>query len=326
MAGRVILRRGISLALASAVLLGMMPIFGKQAISAGLPPLIVVATRTGGAAAMLFVVVLLFRRRYLYIYPLGLVGCFLAGGLNGLGSLLYYTGLARLDAGLAQLLYSFYPVFVAVVLYLDGQRHTPLTILRLALSLPAILLLTRSGPAPIDLTAALFLLAAGFLYALHIPINQRILYEAPAPTVTLYTLLAMTAVVIPACLVLSPHVPAVPAQAWAPVLGLTAITFLSRLTLFAGVKHIGGMQTSLLGLAELLVAISLAHLWLGETLSPSQWLGAGLLTLTLLLAGFDKRRGIIQHGRGWLHWLTPPEVVQPTPADRDSEPSSTGAR
>lgn len=323
MAGQVIPRRGVRFALASALLLGMMPIFGKQAINGGLPPLVVVAARTGGAAALLFVVVLLFRRRYLYIYPLGLVGCFLAGGLNGLGSLLYYTGLARLDAGLAQLLYSFYPVFVAVVLYLDGQRHTPLTILRLALSLPAIFLLTRSGPGPIDLQAALFLLAAGFLYALHIPINQRVLYEAPAPTVALYTLLAMAAVVIPACAVLSPRVPSVPAPAWAPLLGLTAITFLSRLTLFAGVKHIGGMQTSLLGLAELLIALSLAHVWLGESLSLSQWLGAGLLTLTLLLAGFDKRKGITRPGRGWLHWLTPPEIPEPMPSERNPESAPT---
>ncbi len=33
------------------------------------------------------------------------------------------------------------------------------------------------------------MLGAAALYALHLPINQRVLYEVPAPTVTLYTLL-----------------------------------------------------------------------------------------------------------------------------------------
>ncbi len=56
---------------------------------------------------------------------------------------------------------------------------------------------------------------------------------------------------------------------WWPVLGLTLVTFLSRLTLFMGVKHLGGMQTALLGLGELLVTLVFAHWMLGESLSRS---------------------------------------------------------
>jgi drug/metabolite transporter (DMT)-like permease len=93
----------------------------------------------------------------------------------------------------------------------------------------------------------------------------------------------------------------------APLLALTGVTFLSRLALFAGVKRIGGMQTSLLGLAELLVAVLLAHLVLAESLSASQWLGAALLAVALLLAVLDPGSSLARTGRGWLHWLTPPE-------------------
>jgi drug/metabolite transporter (DMT)-like permease len=305
--------RGAGFAAASAVLLGMTPVFGKQALEAGLGPLAVVAARTAGAAALLFIVVAIFRRGNLYIYPLGMAGCFLAGGLNGLGSLLYYTGLARLDAGLAQLLFSLYPVFVAVILYLDGVRYTLLTLARLALSLPAVVLLTRAAGAPVDPGAAALMLGAGALYALHIPINQRVLYEVPAPTVTLYTLLAMTAVVVPAWLIGGAELRGDwSAGSW-PLLALTSVTFLSRLALFSGVKRIGGMQTSLLGLAELLVAVFLAHLLLRESLTASQWLGAALLAVALLLAVLDPGSSLARTGRGWLHWLTPPEgaVVGP---------------
>jgi drug/metabolite transporter (DMT)-like permease len=299
--------RGAGLAAASAVLLGTTPALGKLALEAGLAPLAVVAARTAGAAALLFIVVLILRRRFLYIYPLGLAGCLLAGGLNGLGSLLYYTGLARLDAGLAQLLFSLYPVFVAVLLFLDGQRYTLLTLARLLLSLPAVVLLTRAAGAPVNAGAAALMVGAGALYALHIPINQRVLYEVPAPTVTLYTLLAMTAVVVPAWLIGGAGLGGDWSAGVWPLLALTGVTFLSRLALFAGVKRIGGMQASLLGLAELLVAVLLAQLWLRESLSASQWAGAALLAVALLLAVLDPGSALARRGRGWLHWLTPPE-------------------
>jgi len=287
-------------------LIGLAPIFGKQAIGGGLPPLAVVAARTAGASLLVFIAILLFRRRLLYIFPLGLVGCFLAGGLNGAGSLLYYSGLARVDAGLGQLLFSLHPIFVAMFVYLDGQRHSRLTIAGLLLSLPAVYLLTGPDSIHVDLRGAAMMLGAGLLYALHIPINQRVLYEAPAPTVTLYTLLAMSIVVIPAFLAFSPPVHDLPQEALRPVLALTAVTFLSRLALFAGVKSIGGMQASLLGLAELLVAVSLAQVWLGESLVTSQWAGALLMAIALVLAGRDRLQTTPNPGRGWLYWLRPP--------------------
>ena len=42
------------------------------------------------------------------------------------------------------------------------------------------------------------------------------------------------------------------------------MTLLSRVTLFLGVKHLGGLQTALLGLGELIITIFFAHLWLGR--------------------------------------------------------------
>ena len=114
--------QGVRSALSAAVLLGFTPIFGKQAIGAGMSPLMVVALRTAAATLLVFVV-LRWQRRTLAIYPVGFFGCLLAGAVNGVGSLMYYAGLARLDAGLAQGLFALYPLFVAMLLYLDGQRH-----------------------------------------------------------------------------------------------------------------------------------------------------------------------------------------------------------
>jgi drug/metabolite transporter (DMT)-like permease len=301
-------RTGIWAALASSFFLGFSPIFGRQAILAGLSPWAVVAVRTLLAALIVFLAILLTQRRYLYIYPAGLLGCLLAGGINGLGSLLFYGSLARINASVGQLLNSTYPIFVALWLTLDRQPPTRLTMVRLLLSLPAIYLLTQTNGSSLDLVGVLMMLGAAAMYALHLPINQRVLYEMPAQTVTLYTLTAMSLVVVPAYFLIQgvEVIPDFRSAGWWPVLGLTTVTLFSRLTLFTGVKHLGGMQTAIIGLFELIVTVVIANLWLGEQLSTLQWTGAAILMGVVFLVAFD--RGGPQNLRpgGWLRWLTPP--------------------
>ena len=306
--------KGIYAALASAFFLGMAPVFGRQAILLGMAPLAVVAVRTALAALLLLLVIFIFRRGFLYIYPAGLLGCVLAGWINGVGSLFYYSALGRIDAGLGQLLYSLYPLFLAMWLALDNQPPTRLTLIRLGLALPAIFLLVQVEPGEtIDLIGVAEMLIAAALYALHLPFNQRVLFDMPAPTVTLYTLIAMSSIVVPVYLFSgSFDIPAAGSvtqmtdslsRYWWPVLGLTLVTFLSRLTLFTGIKHLGGMQTALLGLGELLVTLVFAHWMLGESLSQQQWLGAILLVLCLGLVGIEKPPSQRQGAGGFLSWL-----------------------
>lgn len=304
---------GIQAALVSAFMLGLAPVFGKAAILSGFSPLAVVALRTGLAAALLLLILALFRRAYLYIFPAGLIGCFLAGFTNGLGSLLYYLALGRLTASVGQLLYSLYPLFVALWLMLDRQFPSRLTIFRIGLASLAVFLLTSVPSSQVDAIGVLLMLGAAVLFAMHLPINQRVLYEAPAPTVTLYTLISMSAVVIPVYLVFDGLFPR-QSGSWTPVLALTLVTFLSRLTLFLGVKHLGGMQTSLLGLGELLVTITFGYLWLHESLSLPQWLGAAGLSLSLLLVRYEKALPERRPARGgWLSWLRPPKMPPDMP-------------
>ncbi len=298
--------QGIGAALASALLLGLIPIFGKQALLSGYSPLVVVTVRSGLAAVLLFGF-MLFQRKYFYIYPVGLVGCVLAGLINGLGSILYYYALNRIGAGVGQLLYSFYPLFVAGWLLLDRHAINRLTLFRLALALPGVYLLIQTGHARVDLFGVGCMLASAIFYALHLIVNQRVLYEVPAPTVTFYTLLSMSLTVLTAYMLFDRSLPPVTASAW-PLLGMALVTFLSRLTLFMGVKKLGGLQTSLLGLGELIVTIVLARLWLNENLSVLQWIGAVFVSGSLLLVGLEKSTPEKRHQTGWLAWLNPPKI------------------
>lgn len=309
--------KGILSALASALFLGLAPVFGRQAILLGMPPLSVVAIRTLAAALLMLLVIFLFYRPFLFIYPAGLVGCLIAGWINGVGSLFYYSALGRINAGLGQMLYSLYPLFLMMWLAFDKQSPSRLTLLRLCMAVPAIFLLLQvSSAESIDLVGVIMMLIASALYALHLPFNQRVLFDMPAPTVTLYTLLAMSAIVVPVWLFsglfnIAPTdgkafgaaaIIAFQRFGW-PMFGLTMVTFFSRLTLFLGVKHLGGLQAALLGLGELLVTVVFAYLVLGERFSPVQWAGAVLLAASLGLVGLEKSKPAPRGAGGFLSWM-----------------------
>lgn len=139
---------GVAAALLSALASGFVPIFGKLAYEAGLEPFTVVMLRTVGAAALLWGFYLVFARHSLFIYPFALWACIIAGVVNGLGSLMFYTSLKDLNASLSQLLFTLYPIFLTLFSWLDGYRLSRLTLLRLALALLAIFLLSgRTHPA-----------------------------------------------------------------------------------------------------------------------------------------------------------------------------------
>jgi drug/metabolite transporter (DMT)-like permease len=299
--------KGINSALFSAFFLGLAPVFGKAAMGADkFSPLGVVALRTSLAALLLVLILFLVRRNLLYIYPAAFYITTFAGVINGIGSIFYYVGLSKLPASVAQMLYSLYPFFVAFWLHLDRQAPSKLTFVRIAIAGFSTYLLTQSMTGNVDATGVVFMLVAAAMYALHLPINQRVLYDVPAPTVTVYTLVAMSSVVVPAYFIFDRSLPQGTAP-WTPVLLLTGVTFASRLFLFLGVKHIGGMQTALLGLAELIVAVLFSHLILGESLTYIQWIGMTGLGGSLLLVWFEKPHISPSPPHGLLGWLQPPD-------------------
>jgi drug/metabolite transporter (DMT)-like permease len=122
----------------------------------------------------------------------------------------------------------------------------------------------------------------------------------------------MSVVVVPAYLLFDRQLPNI-GVSWTPILGLTLVTFFSRLMLFLGIKTLGGIQTALLGLSELIVSITVGHIWLHDTLNSSQWIGALFLCSSLILIGFDKIQPEKRRVRGILSWLRPPDVTTDIP-------------
>jgi len=302
-------RWGILCTVMASFFLGWAPILGKLALRSGVTPFTLVAFRTLVAALLIWLVFFLFWRRDIVISWHGLIGCISVGAVNGFGSLLYYTSLSRLDASRASLLNTLYPLWVVLFLFAAGQPLTRLTLARLALSMLGMVLLTCVGPAEPgvltrDWLGVVLMLASAATYGWHLVLGQWVLADLPSRTATLYVLTTMACVVGLARLLQGWPVQPLSAAAWLPILALGLTTTLSRLAIFSALQRVGGVETSLVGLLELLVSLVLAFLLLGERLTLLQWAGAGLLVVSLTLIARDP--GVrLAHGNLPLEWRTP---------------------
>ncbi len=289
------LTTGMIAALLTPVFMGMAPIFAKVTLGAGLDAFTMAAYRTLAAALFLWVLYLLFFRKYTFIFAAGLLGTFTVGALNGLGSVLFYNGLNLLnDASLAQVLFMTYVIFSMVLTRIYGGVVSPLSVLRGIMALIAVLLLTtdigtaRTAQHWYGVGLAL---GGALLYALHVFVSQRIMYEMPAPTMALYSLSFMGLTVLAVRLIFGAFMdlPWVPTETigWWSLAGMMIVTALSRVTLFAGVRNLGGLQTMLLNAAELGVTLLLGFFLLGERLTGQQWIGVVILLASVFLSTVD---------------------------------------
>ncbi|MCB9438482.1 MAG: DMT family transporter [Anaerolineales bacterium] len=281
-------RLGLTAALMTPLFLGLNPIFGKLAYRQGADPFTVAALRTVIAVVILWVVYYAFWRRFLFIYPAGLMNCVAIGFVNGVGSLFYYNGLSLLDASIAQLLNGMYLVFVVVLTRVSGQRIGKRTIFRVSVAVLGVLFITGGLQGQGSWLGIGLMLANALLFAGTVVMSQRALYDMPAPTVTFYVLATMAVVVTMARVAynlpmfVKDEDQATLAALW-PILALALTTAFSRLLMFISVKGLGSLQTILLAVLEIAASITLAHLLLNETLTAVQWVGVAVLGVSLLM-------------------------------------------
>jgi drug/metabolite transporter (DMT)-like permease len=314
---------GIAVTLLSCLFAGLAPILGKFAYQAGVDPITLVALRTALAAGLLWLFYLLFWRKYVAIKWGDLAGCVGMGVANGVGSLLYYNGLSRMDASLAHLLYSMYPFWVFIFLSAAGHPISRMSVARLGLALLSVFLLTWQGGGLVDPLGVTLLIGAGALYGFHLVLGQWTLADVDPRTVTLYGLTTMSLVVGIPYLWRGGQVAAISNDGLVAIL-LVALfpTALARLLVFAGLRRIGGMQTALLALAEPLVAVVLAFVLLGESFTAQQWIGAGLFLVSVLLIRRDTGLQIADEDTWWLSLF--PEPMAEDQAEQGSSPTGTG--
>ncbi len=278
---------GLLWAILSPLFLGLIPILAKLAYRAGMDVYSVVAIRTVFAASVLWFTALIFNRRWTESSTPATLSSLLAGSINGVGSIFFYASLTRIDASLGQLINITYLIFVTLFLRLIGQKVSWVTIGRMGLAILGVYLLTSGGIGTPNWTGIGFMVIAAISYAVQLVLSQRILYEVPAVTMTLYAITGMSLVVVLPWLMMGQRLTSISPAGWEAVLGMGLVTAISRLTLFLGVKKLGSIQTALFGVAEVIVTIIIAAIFLEETFTIIQWLGAGVILATILLVNLE---------------------------------------
>jgi drug/metabolite transporter (DMT)-like permease len=300
---------GVLLVVVSACGFGSGALFAKPAYVAGVDWLTLLAWRFLIGAALSWAWLLLRpadrvalrqipRRRILVLLGLGIL--FVGNSAT------YFAALETVPASLAALIVYLYPVLVAVLTIRFGRRlegyrsWVALTMASAGVMLALGGIDPRTSPPPGGLLLAL---ASPVIYAVWIVLSARLAGErgerehaapgsdggapGPEPAPTAAVMMTATAAVywLAAALTGRPVMPAdVPPNAWPALLGVGVIsTALAVQAFYAGTRRIGAAHAALVSTVEPVYTIALATVLFGEVLTPTQFVGGGLVIAAVLL-------------------------------------------
>ena len=281
---------GILFIIISAISFGAMPIFARIAYAAKADPLTVLFLRFGIAAVVMFALV--FASKTPLPRGLLLVELILLGAIAYVGeSLAYFTALTMASPGLVALLLYIYPALVTTLSAIFLKEHLTtikIVALFLALSGTALTIQITSGGSIVGILLGI---AAAVDYAIYILLGSRIVKRS-GPIGSTAIIIASTAGVYAIIAPIHGLSFPVDVQGWVAILAIALVsTVLAFVTFFAGLKRIGPTSASTLSTFEPIVAVALAAVVLGETITPVQALGGALIiTAVVILSRNELRR------------------------------------
>lgn len=276
------------------------PPVARGAIVAGIDPTTLLVLRMALATVAFLITILVMRPTLFQVSRQTLIVTCCGGLMNGLGMLLFFWALVRVDASVASMMISTVPLMVLSLLALRGERFTYRHIVRLVLGLGGIYLLLGPG-GDIDPVGILLLTVAIACFAVQITLLQWYLKGQDPRTVSFYISLFMLAVVLVYWLTQETAWQDPGLSGWLSVLSLAIMsTFLARLLFVAAVDRIGSGQMSLLTPLETLQTITWSMLFLGERLTAIQFVGGALVLGSALLA--IRRLRLAKWRPRWRNW------------------------
>ncbi|MEO5939258.1 MAG: DMT family transporter [Candidatus Limnocylindrales bacterium] len=304
---------GLVLIVISAAGFGSGTVLSKPIYGSGLDWLQLLAWRFTIGAALAWAWILLSPARRASIRRIGrrqaivavLLGLWYTGNAGT-----YYAGLETVPASLAGVLVYLYPAIVAVlsVRYatrLSGRRPwiaLGIALVGVVLALGGIDLATPPPVAGIALILASPLIYAGWIVLSARLAGERSEHLAPADAgagrvddaaVASALMISATAVVFVGGALATgrPYLPSeIPGGAWPFLIAIGFLgTFLAIQTFYAGSRRIGAAQAALVSTVEPLIIVTLAFVFLHETLRPIQLVGAGLIIAGVLVAQTAER-------------------------------------
>jgi drug/metabolite transporter, DME family len=263
----------------------------------GLPPLTLAAIRLAMAVVGLLVIVILSGDRSRLRVRREDISFFLLFGLVCITICMacWVYAVSLLDVGVATVLNYTSPAWTAFLAWpLLGERIDRQKIVALALTGAGVTLIARLLDAnflSLNATGVLLALATGPAWGLYGILGRRLLRRYNSWTILLYTFAAGTLFTLP---LVSPdglrQVAARPsALLWMAFLAL--VPSIGGYGLYTiGLRHLNATVAAILATLEPLIAVLLAWVFLGETLTGLQFVGAGLVIAGVITLQFERRQ------------------------------------
>ncbi|HEX9823909.1 MAG TPA: DMT family transporter [Actinomycetota bacterium] len=282
---------GGAIVAASAMAFGTVVVLAKVASNRGMPVGSLLGFRFGIAALVLAVVVRATGRSLrpprgeaLRLFLMGAVGYAVESGL-------FFLSLERGTPGAVSLLFFTYPVWVAGVAALAGQGLPgPLVAGSLLFAVGgAALVVASSGGVDITALGIVFALSSSGSFAVYL-VAFDVLVRRSTPLVSSLWVSGGTSLALSAFAVASGtgELPASPAVWWT-VIGMGVLTAGAFLGLFAGLRRIGPVRTSIVGALEPVAAAGLAFAFLGDAMRPGTLAGGALIVGAAVAATLARR-------------------------------------
>lgn len=288
-------RVGVLCVLASTAFFSLTATFVVNAYDSGANPVGVLTVRFAIASAFMVVARRILRpgapwpdrRTTLQLMALGCSSYFL-------GALIYFNALARMDSGLAIVIFYTYPILVVFGNWLiNKHRPSRNIVVALAMSITGVVITVGQVGSGSGVGVALCF-ASTITYTVYTLGSARVLPKTDLFTGVTVVMIGTLVCFVVLCTLGSPFIDVrFPATAfgWANAVGLAIVaTALATAVFFVGIRNLGPNTTSLLTTFEPVLTIVAGVAFLGESFTTARTIGAAFVIGALIVFGLLESR------------------------------------
>jgi len=223
------------------------------------------------------------------------------GVTNALGFILQFKGQTLTSAGNAALLVNSSTIYVALASrFLFRERFGPLKVLAVIVGVAGVYLVTTGGRLSVTLGSGLrgnmLVLAAAFVWTAFILLDKKIIgnRHVDLTMLTAATVTVTAVAALPAALLLGHGAFPRPSAEWWTVPYTSILCTVIPFFLWTwGLRRVTATASSIMMLSEVIFALVLAGIILGERLAPGALAGSGLIILAVVFASRETRHELV---------------------------------
>jgi len=274
---------GVFLIILSALFSGTLAIFACLAYQAGTNPITLLFLRF--SIAGVFMILVMAAQGVAFPRGRTLIVLIAMGALFYVSlSLSFFTALTMAPAGLVVILLYLYPAFVTILTAIFLKKPvTTFNIVALLLSFIGIVFIVGLNSGKGQILGILLAILTALLFAIYLVLSHKSIIKAGALSAT--TVLTFSAGIVFGGIVAVKGVKfPVTMAGWVYAVAVALIpTVLAFLTLFAGLKRIEPPNAAIILTMEPVIAVVLAAVILGETITPVKILGGMMILSAVIL-------------------------------------------